>query len=81
MAWESPNGFKEKTKRKLTDGKTVEGRGNRLSDCTIKQLQEYYCSAITTNINKTAKTTEEVNEAIEKYPLYHARRFLAWFLE
>ena len=58
--------FKEKTNGKLPDGKTVGRRGNRLSDSTIKQSQEYYGNAIRANINRTAKTTEEVNEANEE---------------
>lgn len=57
--------LKKKTKGKLDDGKSVGGKGNRLSDKTIDKLQEYYGKASQRNVNWNAKSTKKINCAIK----------------
>ena len=52
--------LKKKTKGKLEDGKSVGGKGHRLSDKTIDKLQEYYGNAIRRNVTRNAKSATEI---------------------
>lgn len=58
--------LKKKTKGKLVDGKSVGGKGHRLSDKSIDKLQEYYGKAIRGNVNRNAKSNKEIDESITK---------------
>ena len=57
--------MKKRRKEKLSDGKSIGGSGNRLSEQTIKKLQEYYRNAIRRNVNRTAKTADETNNSLD----------------
>ena len=57
--------LKKKTKGKLQDGKSVGGKGRRLSDKTIDKLQQYYGKAIRRNVTRNAKSVIEINKAIK----------------
>jgi hypothetical protein len=56
--------LRNKQKKKLKDGKSVDGKGHRLSDKTIDKLQEYYGKAIRRNVSRNAKSEQEINSAI-----------------
>lgn len=57
--------LKRRSTGKLKDGKSVGGKGHRLSDKTIDKLQEYYGKAIRRNITKNAKSVSEINKAVK----------------
>jgi hypothetical protein len=52
--------LKKKTKGKLKDGKSVGGKGHRLSDKTIDKLQEYYGKANKVEISQKAKSEKSI---------------------
>lgn len=58
--------LKATNKSKLSDGKTIAGKG-RLTEGKIKQLQKYYGLAIRQNTSKNANPTQtEIDVAVYK---------------
>ena len=64
--------------QKLSDGKPIGGRSGRLTRPAIDLLQNYYGKAIRDNVNRKAKTRQEIDKSIIgmqvaiKASLYHS---------